>query len=168
MASSRSGKEVDYTSEWTEWTWDNRGFWFSSRHGPNGEIEFEYNYETSPPHASRQERESTPRFSGENNVRSVSSPFGSPSDNTPESPSYTTTQANSAKTQVGNVKFTKPLSISSSSKGNNYDGTTLQSNKPWIQDPSAKSLSGREFDSLPACSSENQGFYLQSSPKRSY
>jgi hypothetical protein len=157
MASSRSGKGVDYTSEWSEWAWHKEGFWFSSRYGPDGEIEYDYD-KTTPPPASWQERESTPRFSGENNVQSVSSPFGSPSDITPEFPSYTTTQANSTKTQVGNVKFAKPLTIVSSSKGKYYDGRIPQSSQPWIQETSAESSSERESDPLPASLSGNQDY----------
>lgn len=47
-ASRRKGKRPQYTSPWSEYVWDERGFWYKSRTGPSGELEYQYAYpETS-------------------------------------------------------------------------------------------------------------------------
>ena len=63
MASSsgRKGKAIDRSSPWSEYDWDDRGFWFCSRYNENGDIEYKYQYaESTEP--TPEERASTPRF----------------------------------------------------------------------------------------------------------
>jgi hypothetical protein len=47
MASHRrhgKEREIDRSSPWSEQVWDTRGFWVSSRYGPDGAIEYDYQY----------------------------------------------------------------------------------------------------------------------------
>jgi len=40
----QKGKAVDLSTEWSEWEWDRSGYYFASRSGPNGEVEYDYHY----------------------------------------------------------------------------------------------------------------------------
>lgn len=43
---SKKGKAVDMSTAWSEWNFDDRGFWVSSRCNPAGELEYSYRYDT--------------------------------------------------------------------------------------------------------------------------
>jgi hypothetical protein len=50
MASHRGrgkGKALDRSGPWSEYNWDARGFYISSRYGPTGKIEYNYRYPDS-------------------------------------------------------------------------------------------------------------------------
>jgi hypothetical protein len=36
------GKAIDMSTPWSEFFWDDRGYWISSRHGPSGGLEYDY------------------------------------------------------------------------------------------------------------------------------
>ena len=38
------GKAIDMLTPWSEFFWDERGYWVSSRRGPSGELEYDYRY----------------------------------------------------------------------------------------------------------------------------
>jgi hypothetical protein len=59
------GKSIDRSTAWSEYIWDESGqFWWSSRTGPSGEVEYDYRYpETEETH---QQRLEIPRSPGPN------------------------------------------------------------------------------------------------------
>lgn len=57
------GKGIATDSDWSEWVWDARGFYISSRTTSSGEIEHEHRYFETPNSATDQ---SIPRFTGSN------------------------------------------------------------------------------------------------------
>lgn len=60
--SSSKGKNVDKSTVWSEWEWDNKlqRHW-SWRYGPSGELEYEYR-----PSQTTQQQQETPRSTGDN------------------------------------------------------------------------------------------------------
>ncbi|KAK0118618.1 hypothetical protein ONS95_007502 [Cadophora gregata] len=50
---------TDKSSSWSDWTWDQRGFWVSSRYGPSGTVEYDYKFSETP-QTSKQDQ-ATPR-----------------------------------------------------------------------------------------------------------
>ena len=81
----RKGKTADRSTKWSKETWDERGFWFSTRVNSAGEILYDYRY---PEVAQTSEQQhTTPRSPGPNILTSSDlyySPSGSPS-----GPTYT-------------------------------------------------------------------------------
>jgi hypothetical protein len=66
MSSGHStGKAVDKSSPWSEHVWDEGGYWVSSRHGPSGELEYDYRYRGRPA-LSHQNQDEASRAQGEN------------------------------------------------------------------------------------------------------
>jgi hypothetical protein len=59
------GKAIDKSSPWSEYAWDDRGYWYSSRYGPTGEVEYDYRYPETTTQTAEQEQ-ATPRTPGEN------------------------------------------------------------------------------------------------------
>jgi len=55
----KKSKAIDRSTIWLPWTWDNRGYWYSSRSGPTGEVEYDYRY----PEGASQDHNTTPRTS---------------------------------------------------------------------------------------------------------
>ncbi|KAG4435148.1 hypothetical protein IFR05_009380 [Cadophora sp. M221] len=51
---------TDNSSPWSDYTWDSRGFWVSSRRGPSGNLEYDYKYSETTAQTPRQEQ-ATPR-----------------------------------------------------------------------------------------------------------
>ena len=52
----KHGKSIDRSSPWSEYIWDQRGFYYSCRYGPDGQVEYKYPPEvekSSPPLVSR-------------------------------------------------------------------------------------------------------------------
>jgi len=68
--SSGKGKGVDKSGPWSQWVWDDRGYYYSSRYGPGGELEYDYRY---PEAKTPQQEQQTPRTPGENVFSSDSS-----------------------------------------------------------------------------------------------
>ncbi|KAL5322342.1 hypothetical protein ACEPPN_010315 [Leptodophora sp. 'Broadleaf-Isolate-01'] len=61
MASyNASSKSTDNSSPWSDWSWDARGFWVSSRRDPSGALEYDYKYSETTAQTPRQEQ-ATPR-----------------------------------------------------------------------------------------------------------
>lgn len=61
MASyNASSSSPDNSSPWSDWSWDSRGFWVSSRYGPSGSLEYSYKYSETPAQTSKQDQ-ATPR-----------------------------------------------------------------------------------------------------------
>jgi len=67
---SSKGKGVDRSSAWSQWTWDDRGYYYSSRYGPSGELVWAFRY---PEAKTPQQEQRTPRSPGENVFLSGSS-----------------------------------------------------------------------------------------------
>lgn len=65
---SSKGKDVDQSTPWSEYVWDDHGYWMSTRIGPTGERE--YTYRDAEP----QNTEATPRSFTSGNEGSYSSP----------------------------------------------------------------------------------------------
>jgi hypothetical protein len=65
---SSKGKDVDQSTPWSEYVWDDRGYWISTRIGPTGERE--YTYRDPEP----QNTEATPRSFTSSNEGPYSSP----------------------------------------------------------------------------------------------
>ncbi|TVY30732.1 hypothetical protein LHYA1_G000398 [Lachnellula hyalina] len=68
---SNKGKAVDKSTPWSEWCWDTRGYYYSSRHGPTGVREYSYRYPELT--TTQQQQQQTPRTPGENFVLSTGS-----------------------------------------------------------------------------------------------
>jgi hypothetical protein len=75
------GKGIDRSTLWSEFAWDERGYWFSTRYNSSGELEYERAYpkNTSEPESTPRtldvERENTEDISGMcsfNNISSLS------------------------------------------------------------------------------------------------
>jgi hypothetical protein len=53
------GKDIDRSTEWTEYVWhDEEGYWYATRTGPTGELEYDYQY---PQSRASQDQFETPR-----------------------------------------------------------------------------------------------------------
>ena len=68
--SKGKGKSQDRSTQWSDYQWDNRGFWFSSRLNASGEEEYEYRY-PEPPKTTEQQQ-ATPRYTGPDIISSNS------------------------------------------------------------------------------------------------
>ena len=58
--SQRKGKgkgkgkgRADDTSAWSNWEWDEGGWWYKNRTGPSGQLEYQYEYPPAPQTTSR-------------------------------------------------------------------------------------------------------------------
>jgi hypothetical protein len=60
---SSKGKGVDKSSSWSQWQWDDRGFYVASRYGPSGSLEYDYRYPNTQ--QTPQQEQQTPRTPGE-------------------------------------------------------------------------------------------------------
>jgi hypothetical protein len=94
MASShRHGKERDRSTPWSAWTWDPRGYYFASRYGPSGDIEYDYRY----PDSGRDQ--TVPRTPAQGPIAITTSSYQASSD-TPAVNSYSSDTANSYTTST--------------------------------------------------------------------
>jgi hypothetical protein len=59
------GKAIDRSSPWSEYVWDDRGYWYASRYGPTGDVEYDYRSPETTTQTAEQEQ-ATPRTPGEN------------------------------------------------------------------------------------------------------
>jgi len=62
------GKSIDKSTDWSEFIWDDRGYWFSSRLDSSGQPEYDYRYPDAPQTA--QQQQTIPRSPGPNVVSS--------------------------------------------------------------------------------------------------
>lgn len=116
MASyNASRSSTDNSSPWSNWSWDSRGFWVSSRYGPSGSLEYSYDYSETPAQTSKQDQ-ATPRTPNTDYIKQ------------PESLnfSYQGVDGASYATQGGQVQARYPASSSgliSSQSSTNYPPT---------------------------------------------
>ncbi|TVY85290.1 hypothetical protein LSUE1_G001296 [Lachnellula suecica] len=64
MSNNSKGKGVDKSTSWSEWTWDSRGYYYSSRYGSEGQLQYDYRYPEST--QTSQQQQQTPRTPGDN------------------------------------------------------------------------------------------------------
>ncbi|KAH7348831.1 hypothetical protein BKA65DRAFT_268549 [Rhexocercosporidium sp. MPI-PUGE-AT-0058] len=120
-SSNDRGKTTDRSTSWSEWSWDGRGFWISSRSNEFGVQEYEYRY----PEASL---ERTPRTLGETNLQQSLYPNVEPShgnNSSSDQPgSYTTSTSTvlPSYTQQATSYF-----VSESSHGTSHNTSDLES-----------------------------------------
>jgi hypothetical protein len=94
----QKGKTADRSTKWSKETWDERGFWFSSRVNSAGETKYDYRYpkqEQTP-----EQQHTTPRSPGPN-IFTSSDTYYSPS-GSPSGPTYTD-QPNTTYTATGST-----------------------------------------------------------------
>jgi hypothetical protein len=65
LSTRAKGKAVDKSSAWSEFSWDDRGYWYAHRYGPTGEVEYDYRYIETTTQTEEQEQ-ATSRTPGEN------------------------------------------------------------------------------------------------------
>lgn len=128
MATNLSGKSVDRSTEWSDWELDPQGFWFCSRFGPTGEVEFQYNEQYTSflnsqtyqgaPQSEDQSISSTPRYNEFSESLDHFEASTELSSNPQYSPAYThipPTSSQSTSTQLHD-DFKPTYSISASYK----------------------------------------------------
>lgn len=161
MASYNTGKGVDRSTSWSEWEWDARGFWFSSRTGPTGVPEYEYNYpqpdNTNPYQTPQPQLPSTPR----NTTTPLTQPLNSygsspPDETTTSSPNFTTNPT--ARPQFTNVQFSKPTGANFSTSPTYNSPSNLAGEQKWTGNAPSSPKSPSALTALPTSSAEQREY----------
>ncbi|TVY13980.1 hypothetical protein LARI1_G008742 [Lachnellula arida] len=151
---SNKGKAVDKSTPWSEWCWDARGYYYSSRSGPTGVLEYSYKY---PDSTTPQQQQQTPRTPGENLLLSTVS--ATPPSSVPSGESYASREASysgAARTNssIGTSGASSYQSLPSSNYGldSYYTTATTTSTQPSSSMTSNTSYSS-QFNRPPSSSS---------------
>jgi hypothetical protein len=71
MSSKSKGKEVDKSSAWSQWMWDDRGVYVSTRYGPSGQLEYDFRYPSTSTDSAIEREIATPRTTGSSGSESI-------------------------------------------------------------------------------------------------
>jgi hypothetical protein len=123
------GKAIDRSSSWSDFTWDERGYWYASRYGPTGEVEYDYRYPETTTQTEEQEQ-ATPRTPGENILSEAASstyttsPEAAVGQNSPTDEQNLYTTSAPAVTDAGGYDASPSWRQQSSSTGDTRYATT--------------------------------------------
>ncbi|ESZ94919.1 hypothetical protein SBOR_4711 [Sclerotinia borealis F-4128] len=163
------GKDLDHTTSWTKFIWDDRGYWYASRTGPTGVIEYEYSY---PEPENRSATPRTPGSTGPNVASNQQSMYSSPvlTGNTAYTISQTSKFGSLDHDATPTSSYVSPAPISdyynsTNSTGQNYGAapTTNTSNTAWSPSyPSTNNASWTPARNVAPSSVEATTFALNS------